>query len=72
MNICVQFCFHIGLLTRWQQVIYPTNVYGFHPLMPTEYVLPTINGDHRGAEPTKVLTAKIIELEKLQKNGLEA
>jgi hypothetical protein len=31
-----------------------------------------INGDHRDAEPTKVLTTKIIKLEKLQENRLEA
>jgi len=23
MNICLQFCFHIGLLTRWQHVMHP-------------------------------------------------
>jgi hypothetical protein len=46
--------------------------YGFHPLMPTKCVLPTISGDHKGAEPTRMLTTKIIELEKLQENGLKA
>ncbi len=40
-------------------------VYGLHPLMLTEYVLPTISGDHRDAEPTKVLTTRITKLEKL-------
>jgi len=40
-------------------------VYGLHPLMLTEYVLPAISGDHRDAEPTKVLTTRITELEKL-------
>jgi hypothetical protein len=33
--------------------------------MPTKYVLPTISGDHKDAEPTRVLIARIIELEKL-------
>jgi hypothetical protein len=33
--------------------------------MPTEYVLSTINGDHRDAKPTKVLTSIITKLEKL-------
>jgi hypothetical protein len=28
-------------------------------------VLPNITGDHKDAKPTKILTAKIIELEKL-------
>jgi hypothetical protein len=40
--------------------------------MPTKYVLVVINGNHRDAEPTKMLTAIIIELEKLQENKLEA
>jgi len=34
-------------------------VYGLHPLMPTEYVLLTINGDHKDAKSTKVLIAII-------------
>jgi hypothetical protein len=40
--------------------------------MPTKYVLLAINGDHKDVEPTKMLIAKIIELEKLQENILEA
>jgi len=40
-------------------------IYGLHPLMLTEYVLPIINGDHGDAKPTRVLTTRIIELEKL-------
>jgi hypothetical protein len=39
--------------------------------MPIEYVLWAINGDHIDAEPTKVLIARVIELEKLQDNKLE-
>jgi hypothetical protein len=35
-------------------------------------VLLVINGDHRDVEPTKVLTTRIIKLEKLQENRLEA
>jgi hypothetical protein len=46
-------------------------VYGLHPLTLIEYVLPTINGDHKNVEPTKVLTTRIIELEKLYENKLE-
>jgi hypothetical protein len=42
-----------------------------YPLMPTKYVLSTINGDHIDAEPTRVLIAKITKLEKLQESGLE-
>jgi len=47
-------------------------MYGLHPLMPIEYVLPTINGDHINAKPTRIPTVRIIELEKLQENKLEA
>ncbi len=47
-------------------------VYSLHPLMPTKYVILAINGDHRDAKPTKVLTAIIIELEKFQENRLES
>jgi hypothetical protein len=47
-------------------------VYGLHPLMPIEYVLITISGDHRNAKPTIMLTTRITKLEKLQGNILEA
>jgi hypothetical protein len=40
--------------------------------MPIEYVLPAINGDHKNAKPTRILIARIIKLEKLQENRLEA
>ncbi len=47
-------------------------IYDFHLLMPIEYVLLAISGDHIFAKPTRVLTARITELEKLQENILEA
>ncbi len=47
-------------------------VYGLHLLMPTKYVLLVISGDHIDVEPTKVLTTRITELEKLHENKLEA
>jgi len=47
-------------------------VYGLHLLMPIEYVLRAISGDHIDAKPTKVLIARVMELEKLQDNKLEA
>ncbi len=47
-------------------------VNGLHALMPTKYVMSTIIGDHRDVKPTKVLTSKIVKLEKLQDNRLEA
>jgi hypothetical protein len=37
-------------------------VYGLHLLMLTKYVQSTINGDHKDAEPTKVLTTGITKL----------
>jgi hypothetical protein len=37
-----------------------------------KYVLLAISGDHKDVEPTKMLIAKTIELEKLQENKLEA
>jgi hypothetical protein len=40
-------------------------VYGLHPLMLIEYVIPTINGDHKDAKPTRVLIARITNLKKL-------
>jgi hypothetical protein len=40
--------------------------------MPIKYVLLTIDGDHRDVEPTRVLIAIIIKLEKLQENKLDA
>jgi len=40
--------------------------------MPIKYVLPAINGDHKDAKPTRVLIARVIEVEKLQENILEA
>ncbi len=47
-------------------------VYGLHPLMLIEYVLLAISGDHKDAKPTRVLTTRIIELDKLQENRVEA
>jgi hypothetical protein len=47
-------------------------VYGLHPLMLTKYVLQALSGDHKDIKLTKVLTAKIIELEKLQENKFKA
>jgi hypothetical protein len=40
-------------------------VYGWHPLMPTKYVLLVINGDHKYVKPIKILTTIITKLEKL-------
>jgi len=42
-------------------------VYGLHPLMPIEYIVPIASGNEKDNTPAKVLTSKIIELKKLQK-----
>ncbi len=47
-------------------------IYGLHPLMPTQYVLSAINGDHKDAKPTRVLITRITKLEKLHEIRLEA
>ncbi len=41
-------------------------MYGLYPLMPTKYIVPIIGGDERDNTPVKVLSSRIIELEKLQ------
>jgi hypothetical protein len=41
-------------------------VYGLYPLMPIEYIVLVTSGNERNNTPLKVLTSKIIELEKLQ------
>jgi hypothetical protein len=57
--------FHIGLFisgNRLHTLVLVSSWFTF--LMPIEYVLLAISGDHKNAEPTRVLTTKIIELEK--------
>jgi hypothetical protein len=41
-------------------------MYGLGPLMPIEYIIPVVGGDElKDNAPVKVLTSRIIELEKL-------
>jgi hypothetical protein len=40
-------------------------MYGLHSLMPIEYIVPIAGGNERDNISMKVLTIKIIELEKL-------
>jgi hypothetical protein len=40
-------------------------VYGLHPLMPTKYEVLVDGGNERDSTLVKVLTSRIIELEKL-------
>ncbi len=38
---------------------------GLHPLMPTKYIFPIINSDHKEGNPMRILTSRILELKKL-------
>ncbi len=40
-------------------------VYALHLLMPTKYIVPVASGNERNNTPMRVLTNKIIKLEKL-------
>ncbi len=60
MNICLQCYFHIELHTPYQLV------YGLHPLMPIEYIVPVIGGNERDNIIVKVLISRITQLQKLQ------
>jgi len=41
-------------------------VYGLHPLMPIEYIVPIVSGNEKESTPMKVLLSRIPKLEKLQ------
>jgi hypothetical protein len=41
-------------------------MYGLHPLMPTEYIVPIVGGDEKNNTLMRVLNSRIIELKKLQ------
>jgi hypothetical protein len=40
-------------------------VYGLHPLMPIEYIVPVVGGDEKDSSLLRVLNCAIIELKKL-------
>jgi hypothetical protein len=46
-------------------------VYGLHPLMHIEYILPVIDSNHKEGNLVKILISKVLELEKLHKNILQ-
>jgi len=55
--------------TAYKLVIWSTPyqlMYGLHPLMPIEYIVPVTSGDERDNTIVKVLISIIIELKKLQ------
>jgi hypothetical protein len=43
-------------------------MYGLHPLMPIEYIVPIVGGNERDNTLVKVLTSKIIKLEKVARS----
>jgi len=47
-------------------------MYGLHPLMPTKYIMLVANGNERDSTLVKILTIKIIELEKLHEVIMQA
>jgi len=55
-------------ITTYKIVIRYTSyqlVYDLHPLMPTKYIFPIINNDHKEENPMRILTSRILELKKL-------
>jgi hypothetical protein len=47
-------------------------MYGLHPLMPTKYIVLVASGNERDSTLMKIVTIKIIELEKLQEVIMQA
>jgi hypothetical protein len=41
-------------------------VYGLHPLMPTKYIVLVVSGNEKDSISVRVLTSRIIKLQKLQ------
>ncbi len=47
-------------------------VYGLHPLMPIDYIVPVFGGDEKDSTPVRVLISIIIELKKLQETKMQS
>jgi hypothetical protein len=47
-------------------------VYGLHPLMPIDYIVPVVGGDEKDSTPVRVLISIIIELKKLQETKMQS
>jgi hypothetical protein len=47
-------------------------MYGLHPLMPTKYIVPIVNGNEKDTTLVRILTSKIIKLEKLEEVRMQA
>jgi hypothetical protein len=46
-------------------------LYGLHPLMPTKYIRPIVGGNEKDNISVRVLTNRIIKLEKLQEDKMQ-
>jgi hypothetical protein len=46
-------------------------MYGLHPLMPIEHIVPIVGGNERDGASLKVLTNIIIKWEKLQEGRMQ-
>jgi hypothetical protein len=46
-------------------------VYGLHPLMPTQYIVPVVGGNEKDSTLVRVLTNRITELKKLQETKMQ-
>ncbi len=46
-------------------------LYGLHPLMPTKYILPIVGGNDKNNISVRVLTNRIIKLEKLHEDKMQ-
>ncbi len=65
MNIRPQCYFHTTYKVAIGYTPYQL-VYGLHPLMPIEYIVPIVVGEQRDNTLVKVLTNGVSKLEKLQ------
>jgi len=66
MNICLQ-CYFIQNCIQSSNRYTPCHlVYGLHPLMPTKYIVLVVSGNEKDNTSVRVLTSKIIKLQKLQ------
>jgi hypothetical protein len=58
MNIYLGYYFHLVQHSKWQPITFPTSwslMYGLHPLMLTEYILPSFSGGPWDPNPVRVL-----------------
>ncbi len=46
-------------------------VYGLHPLMPIQYIIPIVSGDKKDTTLVRVLISRIIELKKLKEARMQ-